>query len=133
MPKKTKMEAFNVVELSIEGVRVPLSLPDGAPTEEFFIVHGADTKEFRALKAKADRKALDAIKALGNKKPEEMAKIQEEVKTELVASLVKDWSFEQECTHANVVVFLQTAPQIQTQVDMFAGDRSNFFTKPPKD
>ena len=65
---------------------------------------------------------------------EQKAKAEEELKDlnrGLVAVLIVGWSFDEECNETNVKKFLYDAPQIQTQVDTFAGDYSNFFTKPP--
>lgn len=129
--EKTDMSAFNVTTLSNDGVKVPLSLPDGTPTEEFLVVCGADSKEFKTHKMNADRRKLQAVKDLKDN-PERLAELHEDINRELVATLVKSWSFEPECNVKNVCAFLESAPQVQTQVDKFAGDRSNFFTKPPK-
>ena len=129
--KKTGMAAFDVLKLSKEGVRVDLTLPDGSETNEFLLVCGADSTEFRCAKAKAARAKMEAIKG-GKKKPEDVVQAHAEIDVKLVATLVKAWSFEGECTPETVVGFLKSAPQIQEQVDRFAGNRSNFFEKPPQ-
>lgn len=131
-PVSVGMDAFNVSKLSNEGVKQPLVLPDGTATAEFLVVCGADSKEFRKHRAEADRdKAVIAKKT--KDKPAEFAKAVEEIDRGLVASLIVGWSFPEECTKENVINFLAGAPQIQTQVDMFAGNRVNFFVKPPQD
>lgn len=130
--KKVGMGAFNTAKLSNEGVKMPIRLPDGTETNEFLVVLGADSKAFRGAKAKADRDKLEALKALNNKQPAKVATIQADITRELVASLVVGWSFDEPCDKANVNKFLSDSPQIQEQIDLFAGGRANFFAVPPQ-
>ena len=126
------MDAFNVAKLSNEGVKLALTLPDGTATDEFLIVCGADSKAFRNLMARVNR---DKLKILNQTKEDqaEVARLIADIDRELVASLITDWSFTEPCDKANVCKFLADSPQIQAQVDAFAGNRANFFVKPPQD
>lgn len=126
------MDAFNTAKLSNEGVELALYLPDGTKTDEFLVVRGMDSKAFRSAQARANRERVDIAKDK-DLSPEDQATKAAEVNTRLVASLVADWSFSQECNDVNKMKFLQDAPQIQRQVDVFAEKHSNFFTKPPQD
>lgn len=127
---KVGFGAFNVKAKSDEGVKVPLSLPDGTETDEYLVVRGTDSKAFVAAQTKHQRATLKLAKdkekdTVGNRKV---------LARKLVASLVAGWSFEDmECNEENVIKFFETAPQIQDEVDKFAIDRSNFFVKPPSD
>lgn len=132
--KKVGMEAFNVSKLSNEGVELPLTLPDGTPTEEFLIVGGADSKAFRNHMARANRDKLKIVKRTKSKEadPAETTRLTADIDRELVASLIVGWSFAEPCDKVNVCKFLADAPQVQAQVDSFAGNRANFFVKPPQ-
>lgn len=128
---KVGMAAFNVVAMSNDGVKLPLRLPDGTVTEEFLVVRGADSKTFRNQQARANREKVKLAKKQ-NLDPAQVARQNADIDRRLVASLVVDWSFDEECNEVNVAKFLADAPQIQGQIDLFAGDRANFFKKPPQ-
>lgn len=130
--KKTGMDAFNVAKMSNEGVKLPLMLPDGTETDEYLIVGGADSKAFRGRMARANRDRLKLLKD-EHLDPATPAHKTEDIDRDLVATLIVGWSFDESFEHCNVVKFLADAPQIQEQVDKFAGNRANFFVKPPQD
>ena len=137
--KKAGMAAFNLRAKSEEGIKMELTIPGVEDTGEFLIIRGADSTTFRKAQARTNRKNLDMMK-LNSKKnpmsPVELAMKQAKIQTELVASLVAGWSFEDEdgkpieCTLKTVSDFLETAPQIQEQIDQVAGERHNFFNMP---
>ena len=129
---KVGMAAFNVVTMSNDGVKLFLHLPDGTKTDEFLVVRGADSKVFRNHQARANREKIKLTKKQ-NIDPAQLAREHADVDRRLVATLVADWSFEGKCDEETIVKFLSDAPQVQTQIDLFAGDRSNFFKKPPQD
>lgn len=129
---KVGMDAFNVVTMSNDGVKLFLHLPDGTKTEEYLVIRGADSKVFRTHQARANRDKLDLTKK-GKMDPARVSGEHASIDRRLVATLIADWSFAGECTEENVAKFFADAPQVQSQVDMFAGDRSNFFKKPPQD
>lgn len=128
---KVGMAAFNVVKKSNKGVKLELTLPDGTPTEEYLVVGGQDSTKFRGQQAKANRERVKAVRQYKDD-PVKMAEFDARLECRLVASLVVGWSFEEECNETNVMKFLSDAPQIQMQIDQFAGDRANFFEKPPQ-
>jgi hypothetical protein len=132
MSKKTKLspEAFHVLPKSEKGFEMQIELPDGTETDETITVRGADSKKFRGAQATANRKNMDLVRK-GKLKPDQLAVKQMENHVELLASLVVSWSFELPCTKPNVLDFLTKSPQIQEQIDSVAGDRRNFFEKPP--
>jgi hypothetical protein len=130
--KKIGMDAFNVVKKATEGVKMPLNLPDGTPTEHFIVVRGADSTRFRGAKAKYNRELAKGLKSCKDDAEKQEA-LQDETTRKMVAALVVDWSFDTECNETNIRKFLADSPQIQEQIDSFAGVRSNFFVKPPQD
>lgn len=142
---KTPLDAFNIATKSEDGVKMPLRLPDGTPTEHFFVIRGGDSPTFRKAQARINREKVALLK-VGNGKemdPADRAMREASLQRNLVASLVAGWSFSDseimgegnciECTPEKVSAFLETAPQIQEEVDAFAGQRSNFFNKPSID
>jgi len=126
---KCGMDAFNVTKLANEGVKMPLTLPDGTATDEFLMVCGADSHVFRAEQAKANRQLLKLAK---NQKmdPDKAEHQRQAIQRGLVAVLVVDWSFDEECSKGAVMRFFEASPQIQMEVDNFAGNRTHFFAKP---
>jgi len=120
------MEEFFTRQVANVGVKLPLYLPDGSKSEHWLRVRGIDSDEFRRAETKGKRKAIEISQIDSD---DEREKIIEQVEKEVVASLIAAWSFEQECTHDNVVKFLTEAPQIMSQVNKFAARRSEFFKK----
>ena len=128
MKKKTKMKPsdFFTRTPSNTGVRMPLLDPiTDEPTQEWLQCLGIDSDVFQdALSTKA-RENLRII-AL----PEgEQDAAQKKAQTELVASLVEDWSFDDFSLEA-VTELLHESPSIKRQVDRFVNDLENFIKKP---
>ena len=128
--KRFEPSAFHIVPKSQSGIVVKLELPDGTDTGETLTVRGADSVEFRKAQAASNRRGMDLLRDKKKIDPDELAIKQQDSITELIASLVSGWSFDAECTQANVVELLKNAPQIQELVDQTAGDRRNFFVSP---
>lgn len=120
------MEAFYTRAKANEGIKLPLVLPTGERTEHWLQIRGIDSDIFRAAEAQASRRVLE-IAAIEDK--DEKAKAENDVKADLLASLVIAWSFDQECTIENVKAFFAEAPQIANMVDRAASQRSRFFVE----
>lgn len=118
------MKEFYTRSKANEGKKVPLSLPDGSPSEHWLVIRGVDSDEFRRAEAKSKRKAIEIAQI---KNDQERDAAIEQQKLELIAVLVAGWSFEEECTRDNVVDFLREAPQIADMVDRIAVSRASFF------
>lgn len=119
------MEQFFTNAAANEGIRVPLTAPDGTKTDQWLRVHGVDSDKFRAADARSRREA-SKIASIENEAERDLAMI--DLTRRLTAELVFDWSFPQPCTPENVVAFFKQAPQIQEAVDFFASRRA-FFAK----
>lgn len=124
------MEAFFTREKASLGVKLPLYTPTGAKTEHWLRIRGIDSDEFRAAEADARR---DAVRVAGIEDLEERRLAIQDAQRSLIATLVIDWSFEQECTHENVMKFFREAPQIQDAVDKAASRRALFFVNESSD
>lgn len=123
-PTASTMEAFFTRQRANEGIEVPLFLPDGTPTEHSLRVRGVDSDNFRQADAAARRGLLaSAVDGDGAK----LASAAVEARLDTLAALVVSWTFEKECTPANVKEFLREAPQIAEQIDRLAAKRSLFF------
>ena len=119
------MEEFYTRGRAEAGTKIALQTPEGIKTDHYLIVCGIDSDRFRQAEIDTKRKMLElAAEADEAKRAENL----NSAKAELVASLVKDWSFDQECNRANVVAFLREAPQIMEQIDRVTANRPLFFT-----
>ena len=109
-----------------EGERMPLSLPDGTPTDEWVQIRGVDSDEFRAALDEFRRELL----VLASIKDEaEKVEKTEQARLRLNAALVIGWSLDAEFSEAALLEFLRESPYIATEVDRFASDRRRFFGK----
>lgn len=120
------MNDFHTREAANNGIEVPLFLPDGTKSEHFLVVRGIDSDEFRQADAETKR---NAVLLSGIEGEAERNEFIADSKRTLIASLIADWSFEEECTPQNIKSFLKNAPQIADQVDTVAAKRSLFFGK----
>jgi len=109
-----------------EGERMPLSLPDGTPTDEWLQIRGVDSDSFQRAMDDFRREML----ALASLKDEaERAEKTEAARLKLNSALVIGWSLEAEFTEAALLEFLREAPYVAAEVDRFASDRRRFFGK----
>lgn len=118
------MDVFYTAERAAAGIKLPLSDPLGRKTKHWLRVIGTDSEEFRIYDSATKRIAVE-IASLED--DTERAKATMKMTRDLVARLVKEWSFEEPCTHENVVKFFEKAPQIQRSVDAAAASRSLFY------
>ncbi len=108
-----------------EGERMPLSLPDGTATDEWLLIRGVDSDEFRAA---LDDFRRDLLAYASIKDEAEKAGKTEQARLRLNAALVIGWSFEAFSEEA-LLEFLRESPYIAAEVDRFASDRRRFFGK----
>lgn len=118
------MEAFYTRQKANEGIKLPLHLPSGEPTEHWLHIRGVDSDEFRLAEAESRR---DALRVASIEDPRERAKAIDQAKIDLLAHLVIGWSFDKECTLEAVKEFLREAPQIADAIDRAASQRALFF------
>lgn len=120
------MDAFFTTDKAEEGIKIPLVTPEGTPTDHWIRIRGVDSEHFREAEARCKRKLVEYLtnEKLKDKQKEEKRITEERV---LTAALVKEWSFDEECTHTNVVKFFNKAPQIQEMVNKVSANRTFFF------
>lgn len=109
-----------------EGERMPLSLPDGTPTDEWLLIRGVDSDQFRTALDDFRRELL-AVTSL--KDENEKTDKTEAARLKLNAALIIGWSFEAEFSEPALLEFLRESPYIAAEVDRFASDRRRFFGK----
>lgn len=120
------MDEFHTRTKANEGHKIPLYAADGRLTAHWLRIRGVDSDAFRKAQARQTRRVAE-IAALDAEAREDAIM---DATLEMQASLVIEWSFEMECTHANVKNFLREAPQIAAEVDKFASRRTFFFKTP---
>lgn len=109
-----------------EGERMPLARPDGTATDEWLLIRGVDSDEFRHALDEFRRELL-TIASL--KDEAEKASKTEQARLRLNAALVIGWSLEADFTEDALLEFLREAPFVAAEVDRFASDRRRFFGK----
>lgn len=115
---------FHTRSVANDGVRLPLSTPDGVRTEHWLHVLGADSDAFRDAELKAKREGM-RIAAIRDE-AERMAATRV-LQNAVLAAAISAWSFPKPCTRENVVQFLTEAPQIADSVDALISRRALFF------
>lgn len=120
------IEKFFTRSRANEGTVLPLHLPDGTPTEHSITIYGVDSDAFRQQEADSKRRAFE-IAASGDKAAAEA--LMRDGRLNLVASLVKGWTFDIPPTRENVVNLLREAPQLLDAIDQVASDRRSFFKR----
>lgn len=126
MSTKPDMEEFFTRQQANDGIEIPLSRPDGTPTDHRIRVRSADSDAFRAAEAESSRRLLEI--SLEKDKAKANSEFLEE-KLKMRAALVVSWTFDKPCTPESVREFLREAPQIADQIDRIANQRSRFFRK----
>ena len=125
------MNQFYTRDKANEGIKLPLYTPEGVDTEEWLTILGVDSDEYHKNMTSTRRELLNIetdVKALPKEAQEDFL-LEKMIQREqnLLAGLIKDWSFEQECTFENRVEFIKNAPQIAEQINVVAGNRKVFF------
>lgn len=120
------MSEFYTREAGNQGVKLPLTLPSGEKTDQFLVVRSIDSDAFREASADAKREVIRAAQVDDLQERRKMAR---ESTLNMQVSLVKDWSFDEECTPENVRSFLIGAPHIADALDQMCSQRELFFEK----
>lgn len=117
-------ESFFTREKANEGVKLPLSLPDGTPTDFWIRIYGVDSDSYREANAKFKRQL---IKVAALETEEEREKAFEDLERGLRAALIHSWNLPREFTPENCYKLLKEAPQIADEVDRLSARRKLFF------
>lgn len=105
-------------------------LPSGAPSGHKMTLYsaGSDTglAAFHLMKKKISARLL--IERAGDDWSElKSAKIERECLADGLAHLIKDWTLDDECNHANKVRLLLKTPHLIDWIDRTTSDQASFF------
>ena len=104
-----------------DGAKVNLKDPaTGKDSGEWVLIRGIDSDAFRAKEAELKKRLL----TLEN--PEDH---QDEMEAELIASLIIDWSLEDECSEENKLLLCTEAPLVVNEINIQAANRALFLKK----
>lgn len=112
-------DQFKTRDTVNEGVKLPLTRPDGTETEHWVKV--------RNYRCDAYREALAALQTRIAEKGRPDAAQTRKDRLTLQASLVADWSFDEDCSPKNVKAFLDDAQLVAEAIDAIAVDDARFF------
>lgn len=114
---------FFVKDAANEGKKIDLYLPSGEKSNEWIVIYSIHSDAFVKAEHRAKVKLLES-KADG--------KEVEFNQNELLADLIKSWSFDEPLSRENAFKFLENAPQIAAQINRLAGDTKFFYEKKPE-
>lgn len=121
-----KMDALFTRQKANEGTEVPLSYPDGTPTDYHLVIRSQWSDAFQQALQDSRREDLEALA-----KGETVDSTERQVK--LCEALVAGWNLEEEFTEENVKTLLREAPQLRDMIDRHASRDARFFRKPSTD
>lgn len=117
------LDDFYTRDAANEGFRIDLFDKYGKPSEHYLIIRGAESDEFRLANNDALSQSVLTL-SIEDEAERNQALLRDRAK--LIASLIKEWSFDEELTLQSATEFLINAPQIQDQIDSAAADRGRF-------
>lgn len=127
------MDAFKIRSEANEGVRVPLSTPDGKSTDEWLQIRSVWSDSYQGARSELIRQAIEDGKAVSEAPEETRNDVRSERdrrrRAAAASTLIAGWSFDMEFSQEAVTDFLLEAPQILAHVERIAEDNDRFFGK----
>lgn len=121
----SSMDRFFTRKSANEGVKLPLyDVNTGSATDDFIRVMNFDSDAYKQASIEYHRRRLVYS---GETDKAKTVKLELENQIQLAASLILEWSFDEELNQENAIKFLREAPQIQSMIEKIAGDRQLFF------
>lgn len=130
----TDFSAFHTRDRANEGIRIPLLLPDGKPTEHWLQIRSIWSDAYQGSRAEIVRMALEhgrelAEKSLSDEQKRDMRAEQDRSRRAVLASsLIAAWSNDDPLTEESAVNFLLQAPQVLREIEKIAEDDRRFFS-----
>ena len=121
-----KLSQLYTRQAANEGRRLEIPLPDGRPSGEWLHVLHSDSDAFRAKHADVMARAAQLPPDTAQ---DERKRLLDAAMLELLASMVSDWSLEDEFSETAVIDLLRNAPYIHDWLDRKTSDASLFFGK----
>lgn len=129
-PRMFNIEDYKTAQRAQDAIKMFLVLPDGTRTDDYLMVVGTESTEFRGAKYVQEQRALEISRL---KTVEERMAAVEDARVSVLAACVKGWSFNVEFSEAAAKELLAGAPYLADSVDTFISRRANFFAKPSTD
>lgn len=122
------LEQFFTREKANEGIKLPLSLPDGSPSGHWLMIRHIDCDEFRKKDFEMKRRLVY------DSKKTSFDGVTAEQQAELLSVLIASWSFSDvECNDENKIQLLIEAPQIADEINRVSVINSLFFSNSQSD
>ena len=123
------MASFKIYNVQISGgettVEIPVVFPGMTSTGETLTIRSVYSSAFREAQANMARQ-IQVLRMATKGEPLDEATL-DELERSAFASLVSAWSFEEACTAANVVEFLQANPHMKDLISVQSAKDSLFF------
>lgn len=116
------MTDFFIDEQANEGKRLELYSPTGEKTDEYLIIRSVHSDAFIKAQQRETRAILESAANGEEREFDEVV---------VLASLIKDWSFDDEFNQSNVEEFLRRSPQIRNRINKLASNAEFFYGKKP--
>lgn len=120
---KNSYHVFETKHKAETGITIPLVTPEGHKTNHWIKVRSKLSHVYEKMKAEIGQKMVRDL-AKGRHLIDQI-----DDDRKLVASLVKEWSFDEPCTLEEVRKFLENAPQFKDEIEEVASDVKQFFEK----
>lgn len=125
--RKFSIDDYKTAQRAQEAVKMFLVLPDGTPTEDYLLVVGTESKEFRASRYEQEQRGV-SIAALET--AEQRRNAIDDARYNVLASCIRGWSFDVPFSFDAAKELIAGAPYLADAVDTFISRRSHFFAKP---
>lgn len=126
-PRLFNIEDYKTAQRAQDAVKMYLVLPDGTRTDDYLMLVGTESSEFRGAKYVQEQRALEIARK--DTIEERMAAV-EDARISVLAACIKGWSFDVPFSGAAAKELLAGAPYLADTVDTFISRRANFFAKP---
>jgi len=121
----SNLSDFHTRKTANEGIKLPLTLPNGLPSNHFLMIRGIDSDEFREAQTQQSRSLLNTSELSDL----EREKLIDDYGNKLICSLVIGWSFDEDFNQENLSNWLIESPQVADMVDRIASQRGLFIKK----
>lgn len=121
-----KLSDFNTVDRAEEGVKIDLTLPNGDPSGEWVRVRSYLSPVAQRARYEAERKRAEKGDTLTFDDGQSL-------EAQSRAALVKEWSFDDECSVENVSAWLLKSQMVSQAIIIAATQDQRFFATPSTD
>lgn len=124
--QENSYDEFKTHDQAEKGRVLHLHTPLGVKTSHWLKIRSKLSHVYEKAKAEVGQKMMRDL----TKGRHFVDQVEDDI--QLIASLVKDWSFKEPCTRDEVIKFLKHAPQFKDEIEEAASDVKAFFEKKVK-